>query len=390
MLQLKPLMQRLNLAQGTLASAVSVSRPALVALINHDKWPKSPDKTALQASIATVLTAHGAKKTDLKTAFSIVKTSPKNRQTPQIHTHKDETMLISKQTLNPATRKHFGLFRDPFDNDVQASEDVFMNSDTRYVREAMFQTARHGGFIAVCGESGAGKSTLRRDLADRINREAQPIMMVEPYVLGSEENDNKGKTMKAGHIAVAIMSTVAPLETVKGDPEARFRQLHRVLRDSSRAGNRHVLVIEEAHSLSVPVLKHLKRFMELEDGFKKLLSIILIGQPELGMRLSDRNYEVREVVQRCEMIWLQPLDATLKDYLDFKFKRIGTDLANVIDATGIDALRTKLTISGKARGEKSPTSLLYPLAVGNVLTAAMNLAASIGAPKVTADVIAGV
>ncbi|MFP4733744.1 AAA family ATPase, partial [Pasteurella multocida] len=85
-------------------------------------------------------------------------------------------------------------------------------------------------------------------------------------------------------------------------------QLHRVLKDSARAGNQHVLIIEEAHSLPVPTLKHLKRFFELEDGFKKLLSIVLVGQPELKLKLSERNFEVREVVQRCEIVTLEPLD----------------------------------------------------------------------------------
>jgi hypothetical protein len=55
-------------------------------------------------------------------------------------------------------------------------------------------------------------------------------------------------------------------------PEARFRQLHEVLRDSHRTGARHVLLIEEAHCLPVPTLKHLKRYLELKDGMKPLLS----------------------------------------------------------------------------------------------------------------------
>ncbi|HBU7864623.1 TPA: AAA family ATPase, partial [Escherichia coli] len=112
-------------------------------------------------------------------------------------------------------------------------------------------------------------------------------------------------------IAEAIISTIAPLESIKRSQDARFRQLHRVLKDSSQAGFSHVLVIEEAHSLPIPTLKHLKRFFELESGFKKLLSIVLIGQPELADKLSERNMEVREVVQRCEVVELLPLDNSL-------------------------------------------------------------------------------
>ena len=64
-------------------------------------------------------------------------------------------MLLRRQGLFPAAKKHFSLFRDPFADDVQSHEDVFVSPDIRYVREAMFQTAKHGGFMAVAGESGA-------------------------------------------------------------------------------------------------------------------------------------------------------------------------------------------------------------------------------------------
>jgi type II secretory pathway predicted ATPase ExeA len=44
----------------------------------------------------------------------------------------------------------------------------------------------------------------------------------------------------------------------------------KILTNSSRAGYSHVLMIEEAHDLAVTTLKYLKRFWELEDGYKKL------------------------------------------------------------------------------------------------------------------------
>ncbi|MDW7803973.1 AAA family ATPase, partial [Providencia rettgeri] len=247
-------------------------------------------------------------------------TNDSDTSAPDSTKSEDETMLLAKQVLLPATKKHFGLFRDPFsDEALQGAEDVFVTPDIRYVREALYQTARYGGFLAVIGESGAGKSTLRRDLIDRINRENDPIIVIEPYIIAMEDNDIKGKTLKAGSIAEAIINTITPLENVKRSQEARYRQLHRVLKDSSNAGYQHVLVIEEAHALPIPTLKHLKRFYELENGFKKLLSIVLIGQPELSLKLSERNQAVREVVQRCEVVQLPPLDNQLNEFLTFKF-----------------------------------------------------------------------
>lgn len=299
----------------------------------------------------------------------------------------DANMLLAKQVLNLAAKKHFGLFRDPFADEVmQSTDDIFTTPDIRYVREVLYQTALHGGFIAISGESGAGKTTLRRDLTDRIHRENAPVVIIEPYIIAMEDNDAKGKTLKAASIAEAIINTLAPLESVKHSQEARYRQLHRVLKQSARSGFSHCLVIEEAHALPVPTLKHLKRFFELEDGFKKLLSVVLIGQPELKLKLSERNLDVREVVQRCEIVEILPLDNHLQAFLTFKFQRAGKAAADVLDSSAADAIRARLCNSSR-RGD---VSLLYPLALGNLVIAAMNLAAEIGVPVVNADVIKGV
>lgn len=122
----------------------------------------------------------------------------------------------------------------------------------------------------------------------------------------------------------------------------------------------------------------------MKDGLRPLLSIILIGQPELAVKLSEHNPEVREVVQRIEIITLQQLDNELEGYLTHRFKRAQVPLDKVVERSAIDALRAKLV---PPRGSGS---LLYPLAVQNALTAAMNRAADLGVPVVTADVIRGV
>ncbi|MGW9794842.1 AAA family ATPase [Serratia nevei] len=387
MLVLKALMQEHGIDQQMVADAAQVSQPTISQIVNHGIWPKR--RTAeVRESISQFLAARGL---DTAGAFEEVQAADTacTNVSQQANKEGDDNMLLAKQVLHPATKKHFGLFRDPFaDDSLQGSEDVFTTPDIRYVREALFQTARHGGFLAVVGESGAGKSTLRRDLIERINRENAPVIVIEPYIIAMEDNDNKGKTLKAASIAEAIINTLAPLEGVKRSQEARFRQLHRVLKDSSNAGYSHVLVIEEAHSLPLPTLKHLKRFFELENGFKKLLSIVLVGQPELAMKLSERNQEVREVVQRCEVVELLPLDTQLEAFLTFKFDRAGKSVKEVLDASATDAIRARL--SSNIGGRKGVVSLLYPLAVSNLTIAAMNLAAQIGVPVVNADVIKGI
>ena len=85
------------------------------------------------------------------------------------------------------------------DTDGHTIDDVFLSRDIRYVRESMFQVARNGGFLAVVGESGAGKTTLREELIDRIRREEQAIITVEPYVQAMEGSEKNGKTLRSLH-----------------------------------------------------------------------------------------------------------------------------------------------------------------------------------------------
>lgn len=390
MLRLKQVLIDKGVSLRQLASMMNVSPATVSQLVNHNQrvkqWVEFEKNlgSALQGlkifePLARLLEMEG---TGESLATEPVPSAPKSKK--EI---KDDIMLLAKQALFPATKKHFGLFRDPFAEDVRSADDVFSSADVRYVREALFQTAKHGGFMAVVGESGAGKSTLRRDLIDRINQENAPITIVEPYIIAMEDNDVKGKTLKAAHIAEAIISTLAPLENVKRSPEARFRQLHRVLKESVKSGYSNVLIIEEAHALPIPTLKHLKRFFELEDGFKKLLSIVLIGQPELKIKLSERNTEVREVVQRCEVVELAPLDAELENFVAFKLAKVGKKVYDIFEEDAFAAVRNRLVAVNR---QKQSTSLLYPLAVGNLLTAAMNLAESLGIPKVNGEVVLNV
>jgi type II secretory pathway predicted ATPase ExeA len=386
MLALKPLLQVHGISQSALAKAVSLSPAAIAQLLNKEIWPANPPKAVLQTAIAAELAARGieAPASIFEPVATVGAVDAENPVREAYPTEID--MLLRKQSLLPHTRKHFSLLRDPFTNDVQDAEDVFLTPAIRYVREYLWTAAKFGGsFVAVVSESGGGKTTLRRDLIDRVEREDAPIKIIEPYVLGMEDTEKKGKTLKAANIADAIIHAIAPLETPRLSMEAKSRQLHRLLKDSRKSGRSHCVIIEEAHALSVPTLKHLKRFLELEDGFKKLLSIVLLGQSELKLKLSEGDANVREVVQRCELIELAPLDAGLDEYLRFKFKRVGIELDQVFEPNALDGIRARLIVMDRAT--KRADSLLYPLLINNVVTAAMNDAAALGFSKVTADVI---
>lgn len=382
-MNIKTTLKQLGKSYAVVASMVGVSPAVISQIANHGIWPKRKPDVLHEALTQFFVDSGTGIPSDLSQTPEAVPALTQESE--------DDTMLLRKTALTQATKMAFGLPRDPFSEEISSAEDVFTSPDIKYVREAMFQTAAHGGFIAVVGESGAGKSTLREDLQDRIAREGRQIIMIEPYVLAMEENDIKGKTMKSVHIAEAILDAVTPGTNPKRSPEARFRQVHKALQESAKAGNKHVLVIEEAHGMPLPTLKHLKRFFELKQGFERLLGIILIGQTELANKLSESNPNVREVVQRCEVVTLQPLtDGKLEQYLKFKFERMGKKHTEVITDDAILAIAERLQHRARTQRGTETTSLLYPLAVNNLVSAAMNQAAELGFEVVDADVIKGV
>ncbi|GGK08757.1 ExeA family protein [Luteimonas terricola] len=367
---LKPILRAAGIKQGALASALGVPRSVVNGLINHGQLPARYDREEIAGRITTYLKDQGADWSTWQQQSAI--------------TDEEDPMTFRKQTLTPQARRHFELTADPF-ADVQDVADVFMSDDIRYVREVLYGTALHGGFVAVVGESGAGKSTLREELMDRLQREQRDVHVIEPAVLASAETDAKGKPVKAQHIAEAIMATVAPLEQLKSSPDARFRQVKKTLVESGQSGYRHLIVIEEAHTLPASTLNHLKRFLEIKDGLRKLIGIVLLAQPELLLKLSESNPAVREVVQRCEVVTLMPLGQNLDGYLKHRFERAGVPVARVLERDAVDALRDRL-----APTKQKGMGQLYPLAVHNLLARAMNLAAELGPPRVTVDVMRGV
>ena len=282
--------------------------------------------------------------------------------------------------LSLQARKKFKIVADPFTGDVTKAEDVYMTGDTRFIAEYLYQTARVGGMVALIGESGSGKTTIRRYAIDRMQTEGQKVRVITPRII------DKSK-LTASSICDAIIQDCSE-EHPKRTLEAKARQIERILTNSSRAGWSHVLMIEEAHDLHVQTLKYLKRFWELEDGFKKLLAIVLIGQPEMKGKLDEaKNWEAREVIRRMEVLELEPLKSgkEIAAYLDTKFARLDRDRKTIITDDGCEALAMKLR--RQTRNEQQVYSVAYPLLVNNWTRKAMNLAAERGSAVVNADVV---
>lgn len=386
----------LNVTITEMSVAAGISRSAIANVLSN-VWPVKTPQEQIRTALTELLASRGATDEDLArlfhahgrangTAGAARQRGPEARPHqpgPTEATEEEPDMLPMKTALTPQARRHFKLFSNPF-GDVTSAEAMFSGAEFEYVREAVWQAAQVSGFVAVVGESGAGKTTVMEDLETRLQHSTQRVVIFRPSVLGMEENDTKGKTLKSADVLHAIISELAPDQPMPQTIPARTLRARKLLAGSASMGNLHLLVIEEAHCMPNATMKHLKRLHELREGRRNLLGILLLAQPELKTRLTSGMVDgsLREVAQRCEIVELMPLDSDIKPYLVKRATAANVDIGRLISDKAIEQLRERLTVK---RGAQK-VSLAYPLAVNNMLIRALNAAAEIGAPCVDEEI----
>lgn len=283
---------------------------------------------------------------------------------------------VEGEMIKQEALQYFKIFRNPFIDDIQKDSDIFMSEEHRYIEAAMIDAARHGGFLAVIGEVGSGKSVMRRKVVEQLKKDGDVIVIFPQMIDKTRVN--------AGSICDAIIMDLSEQKpAIK--LETKTRQVHKLLLERAKQGFRSVLIVEEAHDLHTNTLKYLKRFYELEDGYRKLLGIILVGQVELKNLFNETlHIDMREVIRRIQTAEIRGLNGNIREYLTLKFKRIGAKVDDIFDESAFAALSRRLTTKDR---QNKTISHAYPLIVNNYAARAMNEAYELGEPKVTEKII---
>lgn len=178
---------------------------------------------------------------------------------------------------------HFGLERTPFSITPDAGF-FFPHARMQQVVNTLLVALRTGeGFVKVVGEVGCGKTVLCRRLLDLLQHEAVcayvPNPELEPHELYRSLCDEFG-------IACDAHSSLYDLK----------KALTQTLLHHAEAGRRVVVCIDEAQAMPLRTLESLRLISNIETQQRKLLQIVLLGQPELDLKL--RNAGVRQLLQR--------------------------------------------------------------------------------------------
>lgn len=143
----------------------------------------------------------------------------------------------------------------------------------------------HGGFVLITGEVGTGKTTLLRNLIKQTPPDLDVAFILNPRLTVKELLETL-----CDELGVPYPEGSNP--TVKQYIDV----LNQHLLATHDKGRSTVVIIDEAQNLSPAVLEQIRLLTNLETDERKLLRIILLGQPELGALL-DRA-ELRQLAQR--------------------------------------------------------------------------------------------
>ncbi len=193
----------------------------------------------------------------------------------------------------------YGFYESPFNITPDPRFLFFSDRHQEAFDHLVFGLRERKGFIQVTGEVGTGKTTLCRALLEELGPNYRTALILNP-LLTSEQ------------LVYSILVELG-LEPPSRDHMECLDQLNRLLLDEFAAGNDVVLFIDEAQDLSMELMEQVRLLSNLETDQRKLLQIVLIGQPELRRMLD--NPALRQLRQRITVRYhLTPLSFDETDF----------------------------------------------------------------------------
>jgi len=215
-------------------------------------------------------------------------------------------------------RAFFGLNKLPFKSSPDM--DVFYKNGSREdILEALVYTVVRGdGITKVTGEVGSGKTMLLRLLADSLPKNFTVLYINTPNLSPKD----------------MLMHICSELGLKLEEPILKFSLLESISKMLVRLyseGQRVVMLIDEAQAMTFDTLEEIRLLSNLETSEGKLLQIVLFGQPELDVALS--NDKVRQLKSRISYsIFIPPLSSEeVCSYLNYRMRRASYEGLDVFD-----------------------------------------------------------
>lgn len=219
----------------------------------------------------------------------------------------------------------FGVRENPFNVNPDPRY-LFM---TRSILEALaclaYGIEKRKGFILLTGEVGTGKTTLLNKLLEWLHREGiSTAFIFNPRLTVAEFFD-----FMLSDFGIACESQMKSRVLLK---------LNDWLLERHKAGQRAVLIVDEAQDLSCHTLEEIRLLTNLETATAKLLQVVLVGQPELEHKLNQPY--LRQLRQRIT-VWAKTQPLTLDEtrrYINERLSIGGNRTGEAFSSEAIEAV----------------------------------------------------
>lgn len=218
---------------------------------------------------------------------------------------------IMSHSMTSMCQGYFGLTEAPFSIAPDPRYLYMSQSHQEALATLLYGVGGDGGFVLLTGDVGAGKTTICRCLLEQMPETCDVAYVFNPRLtvveLLSTTCDEFGIAYPPGNTSIKLFVDL----------------INAYLLDAHAKGRRAVLIIDEAQNLAADVLEQMRLLTNLETHERKLLQIILLGQPELAAMVEQP--ELRQLAQRIVARYhLGPLSrAEVKAYVRHRLEVSG-------------------------------------------------------------------
>ena len=221
--------------------------------------------------------------------------------------------------------RHFGLTERPFSLTPDPTF-FYAHQGAQAALNTLLVALRSGeGFVKIVAEVGCGKTLLCRRLLAALAENCATAYIPNP-------------ALDARNMLLAVCDELA-IEIDSNESSHRIvKELKRCLLGHARAGRKVVLIIDEAQCIPDDTVEALRLMSNIETEKRKLLQIVLFGQPELDAKLAQPH--LRQLLQRITFAdYLAPLQTQeVGTYVDYRLKVAGATDPRIFTNAAIEEL----------------------------------------------------